>query len=386
MLGSLFLDPATAGPLWARWWVAADQPDRRSFRLVRAPTETGPAPLLWREQALTPFAVLSTVERRATASDGDVREACADVLLIPPIAGGFPFILRDMAAVLAARRTVHVIEWVNPRRIAGNAGPFGIAEQVETVAMAAAALARPAHWIAVCQAGPAALIAAAGGPTPPRTVTVIGAPVDVDAAPSPIAALIRSHPRAFYERQLIRRPSGRQVFPAESQRAALYGMMASQSPERHEFARLIRHDSGADPRALPFLELVTSLMDQPAELYMQTIDRVFLAPSAPCAGLEHRGAPVDPGALAATPLLTIEGEADLVAAPGQTAAALALFPAARAALRRGVVIEGTGHFGLFYGAAWRRSVAPRVFDFLAAFDAPVEQASGGGRTTRRKRR
>ncbi len=380
MIGSLFLDPVTAGPLWARWWTAADQPDRRGFRLARVCTPDGDAPVVWREQQLSPFAVLSTVERAdagaevAAELEGANSDGRRPILLVPPIAGAFPFLLRDMAAVLAIERRVHILEWVNPRRIPESCGPFSLDEQVETIVAAAQVLGPDAHWIGVCQAGPALLIAAAIAPAPPLSATIIGSPIDVDAAPSPIAALIRSRPIDYYRNQLLRRPAGRRVYPAESQRAALYGTLASQSPDEHELARLVRRDSGDDPRAAPFIELVTSLMDQPAELYLDTLERVFLTPDGPCAGFRYRGQAAEAKSLRRMPLLTLEGSDDLIAAPGQTSAALRMFPGLKSVLRRSEVIAGTGHFGLFYGESWRNRAAPIVLEFLDEVDALASKA------------
>lgn len=384
MIGSLFLDPVTAGPLWARWWVAANQPDRHGFRLARVRVGDRAAPVIWREQAISPFAILSTVERAnhtaKHSDDGDGPTARRPVLLVPPIAGGFPFLLRDVAATLVADRAVHIIEWINPRRIPETAGPFGLDEQVDTIVAAAGMVDEEAHWLAVCQAGPATLIGAAIAPEQPLSVSLIGSPIDVSRAASPIAKLIRSRPFDYYRGQILRRPAGRCVYPAESQRAALYGTLASQSPDEHELARLVRRDSGSDPRAAPFLELVTSLMDQPAELYLETLQRMFLAPEGPCAGFTYRGRGADPKVLRRTPLLTLEGEKDLIAAPGQTAAAHDLVPGARAVPRRAEVVSGVGHFGLFYGEGWRTGAAPRLKEFLNAVEADLE---AGDRATGR---
>lgn len=366
MIGSLFLDPATAGPLWARWWGSARQPARRGFRLRRAPRELGGHPLLWRERRLSPFVVLSSVAR------ADISAQAAPVLLTPPLAGGFAFLLRDVVAALAADRPVHVIEWMNAAHVPAGAGEFGFDDQTRMVMRAADMIGAPAHWIAVCQAGPAALIAAAARAAAPVSITLIGAPIDPLAAPSVTSNLIRSHPRDYYASRLVRRPSGRLVYPAETLRAALYGVLVSQSPTKHELARLIRDNGGFDATSAPFVELVTALMDQPGKLFLDTLDRVYLDPRGPCAGLLVDGRRVDPSRLAETPILAIEGEADMVSAPGQTAAALTLFPGRDGVRREAALIPNTGHFGLFYGPAWRRTIAPLARRFIAEAEAESE--------------
>ncbi len=90
----------------------------------------------------------------------------------------------------------------------------------------------------------------------------------------------------------------------------------------------------------------------------------------------YRGQTAEAKALRRMPLLTLEGENDLIAAPGQTSAALRMIPGLKSVLRRTEVIPDTGHFGLFYGESWRNVAAPIVLKFLDEVDARADKAHG----------
>jgi poly(3-hydroxybutyrate) depolymerase len=62
--------------------------------------------------------------------------------------------------------------------------------------------------------------------------------------------------------------------------------------------------------------------------------------------------------------MTVEGEFDDVSGVGQTRIAHDLCPSI-AAERRGHYFQpNVGHFGTFYGGAWRNEILPRVSRFI----------------------
>ncbi len=77
-----------------------------------------------------------------------------------------------------------------------------------------------------------------------------------------------------------------------------------------------------------------------------------------------QGERVDPAAIKETALLTIEGELDDIAAPGQTSAAHSLCCSVADSLHHRIVVPGAGHFSLFHGNACRRHVIPAIRQFL----------------------
>ena len=77
---------------------------------------------------------------------------------------------------------------------------------------------------------------------------------------------------------------------------------------------------------------------------------------------------LDPGAIARTALLTVEGENDQICVVGQTAAAHGLLTGVRRFRRRQHLQPGVGHFGVFSGRRWELEVYPVVRSFILASD------------------
>lgn len=370
MFDSLLFHPTTAPALWRAWSHAGAQPARRDFELDVIDTQDGQAPARWSEQPLSPFAVLSQVERADAPPS-------RQVLLVPPLAGGFPFILRDVAATMARAARVAVVEWINARFAPSREGAFDFDDQVAVIVEALDRLGPETHLMALCQAGPAALIAAAAAQAAPRSVSLIAAPIDPAAAPSAMSKQICARGLAFYQGQLTPRltPDGGQrlVYPAESQMALLIATLGAQSPERDEFSRMILESVEATSRGEQdgpdFLERISSFMDLPGEFFVDSLERMYLAPTGPAGGFHWRGEPCDPARLEDTSLFVVEGSRDLVASPGQGRPALTLAPSGGRALRRARLERGAGHFGLFNGRRWRESVSPWLEDALDEVEA-----------------
>jgi len=146
------------------------------------------------------------------------------------------------------------------------------------------------------------------------------------------------------------------------------------NPDRHVRAHLgLYRDlaAGATERARAtraFYDEYFAVADLPAEVYLDTIDAVFLRNRLARGTLRWRGRPVRPEAITRTALLTVEGERDDICGPGQTMAAHDLCRALPPYRRRHHLQAGAGHFGVFSGRRWREQVHPVVRAFVAAHD------------------
>jgi len=160
------------------------------------------------------------------------------------------------------------------------------------------------------------------------------------------------------------RGEGRAVYPATMQHAALVAYLMRHIGTGGELLRKLMDDDGLDARAHPFLELYLSVMDLPAEFFLDSVRAVFHEHALPRGRLAWRGTPVDPGAIRDTGLMTIEGEFDDVSGQGQTRVAHALCRNIPRGRRLHHLQPGVGHFGTFHGATWRRAVLPRIAGFI----------------------
>ncbi len=147
---------------------------------------------------------------------------------------------------------------------------------------------------------------------------------------------------------------------------ALSAYLVRHAAQGSDTAAKLFHDDGDDPRAFPFLDLFTSLMDLDAAFFLENTRDVFHERLLPRGELRFRGELVDWRAIRTTALLTVEGERDDIAAPGQTGAAHALASSLAPRLHRRLVVPHAGHFSLFHGDSWRKAVLPAIKAFCGA--------------------
>ena len=102
-----------------------------------------------------------------------------------------------------------------------------------------------------------------------------------------------------------------------------------------------------------------------AAFYMETLERVFFNNHIPRGLMQHRGSPVDFGAVRDMGLLTVEGANDSFCPPGQTEAAHAVFSGLAESRKRNHVQPGVGHYGVFSGTQFRAEIYPLIRDFVA---------------------
>src|SRR5262249_28731958 len=142
---------------------------------------------------------------------------------------------------------------------------------------------------------------------------------------------------------------GRRVYPAHLRLLPLCAYLTRHVSEGSDTARKVLLDDGADPGRFPFLDLFTSIMDLDAAYFLENTEGVFQEGLFRTGALNYEGRPVDLKAIRTAALLTVEGEHDDIAAPGQTGAAHDLCTSLPECLRRRLVVPEAGHFSLFYG-------------------------------------
>jgi poly(3-hydroxybutyrate) depolymerase len=202
----------------------------------------------------------------------------------------------------------------------------------------------------------------------------MGGPIDTRVAPTQVNALATAHPLDWFEKTVIetvpaRYPGAfRRVYPGFLQLAGFMTM----NLDRHVtaqfdlFKHLVRGDGESADATRRFYDEYCSVMDLPADFYLQTIERVFQEHALPLGRFESRGRGVDPAAIETTALLTVEGEKDDICAPGQTIAAHDLCRGIPAARKANHLQPQVGHYGVFNGKRWRNEVYPKVRDFIRA--------------------
>ncbi|MEK7912377.1 polyhydroxyalkanoate depolymerase [Burkholderia contaminans] len=297
------------------------------------------------------------------------------ILLCVPLAGHAAVMMRETVETLLADGDVCVTDWIDARDVPPDAGRFGLDEYVAMLDGFIDALladARPVHVVAVCQATVPSLgafaLRAQRGAAVPASLTLIGGPLDARINPSALGIAASSHSLAWCRSTLIDTVPpgyaghGRQVFPAYLQRAEI----SIAYPQRYmtlldRYRRAVTcGDADTLAQARRALREYLTLVDMPAEYFLDTVDIVFQRACLATGTWDVCGRRVDPAALRAVVLTTVEGGRDAVTGAGQTHAALAMCSSLAADARQRVDIDDCDHYGLFTGEHWRTDVHPAV--------------------------
>jgi poly(3-hydroxybutyrate) depolymerase len=299
------------------------------------------------------------------------------VIVFAPLSGHFATLLRDTVKALLADHDVWITDWRDAKEVPLSAGPFHFDDYVDYVRDFLGFVGPEAHAISVCQptvpvlAG-VSLMAAAGEATP-RTLTMMGGPIDTRASPTAVNDFATHRPMSWFESKVVQRVPMRypgfmrRVYPGFLQFAGFVAM----NPERHfeshvqYYHHLIRGDGSSAQSHRRFYDEYNAVMDLPAEYYLETVERVFHKHLLPRGLLKVRGERVRPEAIKASALLTIEGELDDISGPGQTKAAHGLCKGIPAKSREHFLVPGVGHYGIFSGRKYRETIYPRIRDFIA---------------------
>ena len=312
-------------------------------------------------------------------------EGGPSLLIVAPMSGHYATLLRGTVERLLPGHDVYITDWRDAKLVPTKDGRFDLDDYIDYLIeflewIGERSGQRP-NLLAVCQpAVPAyaatALMAAQKNRWRPRTLTMMGGPIDTRKAPTAVNTLATQRPHAWFQQNVIATVpmiypgSGRKVYPGFLQLAGFMTMnLGSHLISHWEMFKhlVVGDDEGAEPTQ-KFYEEYRSVCDMTAEFYLQTVDVVFQRHLLPKGELMHRGTRVDPAAIRDTALLAIEGERDDISGLGQTRAALDIATKLPASRKKYFMAKGVGHYGIFNGRNWRERIAPVVEKFIAAND------------------
>ena len=305
--------------------------------------------------------------------------AVPKVLVVAPLSGHHATLLRDTVRTLLAEHDVWITDWVDARRVPLAAGPFHLADYVDYIGEFIRLLSPDAHVISVCQPTvpvlcAIALMAESREPHQPKTMVMMGGPIDARKSPTAVNNLAMTRPLSWFERHVIHRVPAkypgyhRRVYPGFLQHLGFVAM----NPDRHlnahydYFNHLREGDDESAERHRDFYDEYNAVIDLPAEYYLDTVKAVFQDFALPKGRMFVRERLVRPQTIRDTALLTIEGELDDISGNGQTEAAHLLCLNIARERRQHYLAPRVGHYGIFSGRRWREMIYPRVRDFIRA--------------------
>jgi poly(3-hydroxybutyrate) depolymerase len=299
------------------------------------------------------------------------------VLVFAPLSGHFPTLLRDTVRTLLADHDVYITDWIDAKEIPIAVGPFHFDDYVAYARAFIAHVGAGAHAISVCQPtvpvlAAVALMAAHGEPIP-RSLTMMGGPIDTRRSPTAVNNFAKYRPLSWFEAKVIQRVPMRypgfmrRVYPGFLQFAGFVAMNPDRHVESHVqyYQHLVAGDGDSAEAHRRFYDEYNAVMDLPAEYYLETVERVFHKHLLPRGQLVVAGDRVRPELIRDTALLTIEGELDDISGNGQTEAAQALCTGIAERDKQHFLARGVGHYGIFSGRKYREMIYPRIRDFIA---------------------
>ena len=338
-------------------------------------------PVIEKTVASRPFCRLQRFKRYTDDADtiSEMRGQ-PPVLVVAPLSGHHATLLRDTVSTLLRDHKVYVTDWVDARMVPVEAGAFCLDDYVAYVEDFIRHIgARDLHVVSVCQPtvpvlAAVSLMAARGEPIP-RSLVMMGGPIDARRSPTAVNNLATRNPLSWFENNVIHTVpppypgQGRDVYPGFLQHAGFIAM----NPSRHFmshwdfYSDLVKGDLQDAEAHRRFYDEYNAVLDMPAEYYLDTIRIVFqefLLPRGEWVIGDER---VDPSAIKDTALFTIEGELDDISGQGQTEAAHDLCSGIAKSRQKHLTVEGAGHYGIFSGRRWREKVYPQVRDFIARY-------------------
>ncbi|WP_428669091.1 polyhydroxyalkanoate depolymerase [Reyranella sp.] len=308
----------------------------------------------------------------------DTPKRSPKVLLVAPMSGHYATLLRGTVEALLPDHDVHITDWIDAREVPLAQGNFDLDDYIDYVIEFCRYLGPDVHVIAVCQPSvpvmaAASLMAQAKDPRQPRSLTLMGGPIDTRQSPTvPNDLAMRNSMMWFRQNVITTVPfhypgAMRRVYPGFLQLTSFISMNLDRHVNAHvrQFEHLVKGDDDSADGHRRFYDEYLAVMDLTAEYYLQTIQVVFKEHLLPRGAWVSRGRPIDPSAIE-TALMTVEGELDDISGIGQTKAAHTLTPHIPGARRVHWEQPRVGHYGIFNGRKWREQIMPRVRDFIRA--------------------
>ena len=306
------------------------------------------------------------------------------LLIVAPMSGHYATLLRGTVRRMLEKFEVYITDWSDAATVPLHEGNFDLDDYIDYLMefleyIEAQKPGQRPHMLAVCQPSVPAFAATAllnqhKSPATPATLTMMGGPIDTRESPTTVNNHAMNRPIEWFRQSVIAtvpanyRGAGRKVYPGFMQLSAFMSMNLQSHMMSHweMFKHLTRGDHDSAQATKDFYDEYRAVCDMTAEFYLQTVEEVFQKHSIPGGTFKHKGEVVDLTQITDTALLAIEGDRDDISGLGQTRAALKLTPGLPDEKKKYYMAEGAGHYGIFNGSRWRKTIAPVVEEFVAA--------------------
>lgn len=299
------------------------------------------------------------------------------VLIVAPLSGHYATLLRGTVEAMLPEHDVYVTDWRDARMVPLSLGSFDLDDHIDLMIDFMRYLGPDTTVIAVCQPAVSvlaavALMAAQKDPDQPRAMVLMGGPIDTRVNPTQVNEHAETKDLSWFENSVISRVpfpltgAMRKVYPGFVQLTGFMTMNLDRHMKAHVglYNHLVEGDGDSADQHREFYDEYLSVMDLPAEFFLQTIATVFKDHALPKGAMKHRKKTVDPSKIKKTALMTVEGEKDDICGLGQTSAAHDICTGLAEGKKLRHVQMGAGHYGVFNGRRWKTEIQPRIAEFI----------------------
>ena len=317
------------------------------------------------------------------------------LLIVAPMSGHYATLLRGTVEAMLPHYDVYITDWVDARTVPAIEGSFDLDDYVDYVTEMLQFLGGDTSVMAVCQPSvpvmaAVSLMNAAKDPCAPKTMILIGGPIDTRRNPTAVNNLAQEKGVDWFRNNVIMKVPAphagmmRDVYPGFLQLGGFMTMTLDLhlKPQPSPVLPLCEGDGDSAEKHREFYDEYMSVMDLTAEFYLQTVEKVFVNHDLPKGTLTHRNTRVDPSKITRTALMTIEGERDDISGVGQTEAAQDLCSNLPKEKKLHHLQPGVGHYGVFNGSRFRKEIVPRIVEFVNknADDRTAQKPATNGRS------
>ena len=333
-----------------------------------------------------PFCQLLHFERAFTRVP---RRPQPKLLIVAPISGHYPTLLRGTVETFLPNHDVYITDWVDARMVPMADGRFDLDDYIDYIISMLHMLGGDVHVIAVCQPSvpvmaAVALMEADKDPYVPHSMVLMGGPIDTRINSNAVNKMAETRGIDWFRSHVITKVPFphpgfmRDVYPGFLQLSGFMSMNLDRHIEAHRnlFQHLVKGDGDSVQKHREFYDEYLAVMDLSAEFYLQTVDTVFIRHALPKGEMTHRGRRIDLAQIKRVALLTVEGEHDDISAVGQTEAAHRLCVNIPSEDKAHYLQPAVGHYGVFNGSRFRSEIAPRISDFVLSHNGGRGRGNG----------
>jgi poly(3-hydroxybutyrate) depolymerase len=303
------------------------------------------------------------------------------VLIVAPLSGHYATLLRGTVRGLLPTHEVYITDWIDARMVPAACGAFYLDVYVDYLVEMLGLFGGDVHVMAVCQPSVPVLMAVAhleaiGDPNAPRSMILLGGPIDTRVSPTAVNRLAVEKGVDWFQHNVIDTVpwpypgQGRRVYPGFLQLTGFISMNMDRHVTAHKelFFDLVGGDGDSAEKHRDFYDEYLAVMDLPAEYYLQTVEQVFTRHALAKGEMQYRGRLVDPGAIRRVALMTVEGEKDDITGIGQCRAAHDLCRRLPNGMKLHHLQPKVGHYGIFNGSRFMADIVPKIVAFTRRHD------------------